>query len=471
MTTNIGNTRRIIETTDRKTRSHRVIQVTTDATSLSDSQNKVSDTTHTHRKQCPAMATNAEFNPETLSPLERMIQNLSDKFDNFERNIATIDVNIKGIREEMRESQVNTNNKLDELTEQNKHLENKLNSATERIETLENLFYDTYTKSETDLKNKQAMNIIIRGVPEANGEQLHQTMSELLGLVGTITYIQTNGAQRLGRDRTTDRTADHANKTQKPRPIKLRCATTLQKGEIFRALNNIKTDEKFKNITLANEPNKDEMIARKEVQMLYNEAITKPNVQAKMKGSRIEINGKTYNKSNFDQLPLGLSLESAATAITTNDLAFQGHCSPYSNLHLLPFLDETCKYNCVEQRFGYIKATTCNEDTIGAKILCETSPYRIYELTKSIPTNDEWNRIEYETLKESVSLKVEQNPDFKRHLLRHSNKAFHEATYNKKYGAGFTIAEARAGNSKAKPGYQDLMGKIYTEIITSLKDT
>ena len=146
------------------------------------------------------MATNAEFNPETLSPLERMIQNLSDKFDNFERNIATIDVNIKGIREEMRESQVNTNNKLDELTEQNKHLENKLNSATERIETLENLFYDTYTKSETDLKNKQAMNIIIRGVPEANGEQLHQTMSELLGLVGTITYIQTNGAQRLGRD-------------------------------------------------------------------------------------------------------------------------------------------------------------------------------------------------------------------------------------------------------------------------------
>ena len=417
------------------------------------------------------MAINAENNTGTLSPLERMIQNLSDKFDKFERNIATIDVNIKGIREEMRESQVNTNNKLDELTEQNKHLENKLNSATERIETLENLFYDTYTKSETDLKNKQAMNIIIRGVPEVNGEQLHQTMSELLGLVGTITYIQTNDAQRLGRDRNTDRTADHVNKTQKPRPIKLRCATTLQKGEIFRALTNIKTNEKFKNITLANEPNKDEMIARKEVQMLYNEAITKPNVQAKMKGSKIEINGKTYNKSNFDQLPLGLSLESAATVITANDLAFQGHCSPYSNLHLLPFLDETYKYNCVEQRFGYIKATTCNEDTIGAKILCETSPYRIYELTKSIPTNDEWNRIEYETLKESVSLKVEQNPDFKRHLLRHSNKAFHEATYNKKYGAGFTIIEARAGNTKVKQGYQDLMGKIYTEIVASLTDT
>ena len=467
MTTYIGNTRRIIETTDRKTRSHRNIQVTKDAASLSDSPNKVSDAIHTYTEQGSAMATSAETNPVTLSPLERMIQSLSDKFDKFERNIATIDDNIKGLRKEMRESQVNTNNKLDELTEQNKHLENKLNSATERIETLENLFYDTYTKSETDLKNKQAMNIIIRGVPEIKEEQLHQIMSELLGLVGTITYVQTNGAQRLGRDRT----ADQQNKTQKPRPIKLRCGPTLQKGEIFRALQKIKTNEKFKNITLVNEANKDEMIARKEVQMLYNVAITKPNVQAKMKGLKIEIDGKTYTKSNFDQLPHGLSLESAATVITTNELAFQGHCSPYSNLHLLPFMDETYKYNCVEQRFGYIKATSCNEDTIGAKILCETSPYKIYDLTKAIQTNDEWNKVEYDTLKECVTLKVEQNPDFRRHLLRHSNKVFHEATYNKKYGAGFTIAEARAGNTKVKQGYQDLMGRIYTEIITSLTDT
>ena len=285
MTTNIGNTRRIIETTDRKTRSHGNIQVTRDAASLSDSPNKVSDSIHTYTDQGCAMATSAEPNPVTLSPLEKIIQSLSDKFDKFQTNIATIDDNIKGLRKEMRESQVNTNNKLDELTKQNKHLESKLNSATERIETLENLFYDTYTKSELDLKNKQAMNIIIRGVPETKDEQLHQIMSELLGLVGTITYVQTNGAQRLGRDRT----ADQQNKTQKPRPIKLRCATTLQKGEIFRALQKIKSNEKFKNITLANEANKDEMIARKEVQMLYNEAITKPNVQAKMKGSKIEI--------------------------------------------------------------------------------------------------------------------------------------------------------------------------------------
>ena len=91
-------------------------------------------------------------------------------------------------------------------------------------------------------------------------------------------------------------------------------------------------------------------------------------------------------------------------------------------------MDEMYKYNCVEQRFGYIKATTCNEDTIGAKILCETSLYKIYDLTKAIQTNDEWNRVEYDTLKECVTLKVEQNPDFRQHLLKNTNLSMKQRT-------------------------------------------
>ena len=116
------------------------------------------------------------------------------------------------------------------------------------------------------------------------------------------------------------------------------------------------------------------MILRKDVQMLFNEAIWKPNVQAKMKGTKIEIEGKAYKKANFDNLPHGLSLESTATVITESEVAFQGHCSPYSNLHLLSFTDGTYNYSCVEQRFGYIEATTCNKDITGAKSCVKQAP-------------------------------------------------------------------------------------------------
>ena len=348
------------ESSHRLTRSQRAkrhTEVTKDPTSHSDNNNKlVSDLFNTNTTT--TMANKGNANPPPSTPMESMMKGLSDKFDSFQNNIKTIDDNISGLRKEISENQTQTNTKLDQLTERNKVLENKLKNAINRIETLENLYYDTYVKNDIDQKNKQAMNIIIRGVPEAANEQLHVIMTELLDLVGSITYVQTNGAQRLGRENQNS----PQNNTQRPRPIKLRCATTLQKGEIFRALKKIHSKEKFKNVSLSNEANKEDLIIRKEVQMLYNEAITKPNVQAKMRGNKIEIDGRTYDRSSFDNLPHGITRQSAATVITTNEVAFQGHCSPYSNLSLVSFTDNTYNYCCVEQRLGYLKATTCEDD-------------------------------------------------------------------------------------------------------------
>ena len=118
-----------------------------------------------------------------------------------------------------------------------------------------------------------------------------------------------------------------------------------KKGEIFRAILTIKASEKFKNVSLANDANKEEMILRKEVQMLFNEAISKPNVQAKMKGTKLEIYGKTYNKANFDNLPHGLSLESAVTVITESEVAFKG------------IVRLTATYICYHLRMGHTTTT------------------------------------------------------------------------------------------------------------------
>ena len=69
----------------------------------------------------------------------------------------------------------------------------------ERITTLENLYYDIYQKHEADHKSKQALNVIIRGVPEIQNEKMYVTMSELLTPTQTLDYTQTNGATRMGK--------------------------------------------------------------------------------------------------------------------------------------------------------------------------------------------------------------------------------------------------------------------------------
>ena len=127
------------------------------------------------------------------------------------------------------------------------------------------------------------MNLIIRGIPELPNEKMHEIMGELLDTVGSFAYVATNGATRLGK-RNKSRVNDP---TATPRPIRLRCATVLQKGEIFRAIDKLKKVQKFKDIRVANELNKDDMLEHKEVQMLYAEASSLPNTQTRMKGNKI----------------------------------------------------------------------------------------------------------------------------------------------------------------------------------------
>ena len=88
-----------------------------------------------------------------------------------------------------------------------------------------------------------------------------------------------------------------------------------QKGEIFRGVSEIQEILKFKDVRIMNNLNKDELLIHKEVQTLYTEACSLPNVQAKMKGPRIVIDGTTYDRTKFVSLPHGITSSTASTII------------------------------------------------------------------------------------------------------------------------------------------------------------
>ena len=402
--------------------------------------------------------------PETKTSLEDMIANLSVQFATFDKTIKSMDDNIKATRAEMNTNQTSISSQLNDITNQNKLLEEKLSTANERIVTLENLYYDMYHKQERDLMNKQAMNLIIRGVPESQNEKMHEIMGELLDIVGSFSYVNTNGASRIGKNNKPKANDQNAS----PRPIRLRCATVLQKGEIFRAIDKLKKTDKFKEIRVANELNKDDMLEHKEVQMLYAEALSIPNTQVRMRGNRIEIDGHTYDRGQFNNLPKGISRSTASTVITDNAMAFQGHCSVYSNLGLCNFSDDLYNYVCVEQYMGYKKSKACSDDVAGAKILCEPNPYRIYQLTKDIEATQEWVKREHTVLKEGIRLKIAQNKQIQDELPNLKGKRIYEATYSRRYGAGFSLRDAHQGNFKITQGYENRMGKIWEELIQEL---
>ena len=436
-------------------------------------QSKVTRDAHTqvskqtHSKSPPHSSIMANTDTDNDQPsMEDMVRSMFNDMKAQNATMTSLDQTVKDFRAEFNVSHQNILDQLEDMKSKNKTLEDRLTTANERIVTLENLYYDIYKGKQEDIKQKLAYNIIIRGIQEEEGEEMHRIMNEFLGAVGTVSYTNTNGAIRLGRKQ-----SNHVNGAQGGsmiRPIRLCCVSLQQKGDIFRAVRQVQAIPKFAAVRLSNDLNKEDLLVHKEVQLLFDEAVSKPNIQARMRGSKIEINNKIYTRDKFDDLPFGITRETASTVQTDEGIVFKGHCSPYSNLSYYKFSDGLFEYTCVEQYTGYHKATANSQDVLAAKILCEDNPYTIYELTKQVSSSDEWDRHEYDVIKEGVRLKTEQNPDFKRKLLKNKDKKIFEGTYNKKYGCGSTVKEAHQGNFKPKRSFGNRMSQIYTEIVAVL---
>ena len=81
------------------------------------------------------------------------------------------------------------------------------------------------------------------------------------------------------------------------------------------------------------------------------------------------------------------------TIKTPDGLAFQGHCSPYSNMYPIEIIDDNGrKASSNEHMFAQIMAEACQADLDLQKQIQETTnPYTINNLMKQIKVNDMWN--------------------------------------------------------------------------------
>ena len=213
-----------------------------------------------------AMMAATDPDPKELSPserMEKMINELCTSMKEVRGQMNNIQSDIAQIKKMQTDHYEDLDTKLADCKRENESLKNKLNSATDRIDTLEQCYGRTYSLREKEKKDKKAYNLIIRGVPEGDKERLYETMNDLLApLQGQITYTQTDGAIRMGA-KTINRQGGGQKRGQ-VRPIKLYCATRLQKGVLYRGLPEIRKIPKFANVTMNNDLDNDSMLVRKE---------------------------------------------------------------------------------------------------------------------------------------------------------------------------------------------------------------
>ena len=418
-------------------------------------------------KASTTMAAN-EPNIGDLQPMDRLEKLMNDMCKSMKEvqgQITCIQSDVVQIKKLQTEHYEDLDRKLIACQQENEDLKSQLSTAVDRIDTLEQCYGSTYAQREKEKNEKKALNLIIRGVPENDREKMHETMNDLLAQLNTneVIYTQTNGAIRMGAKPKNQ--AGGKQKGPQPRPIKLYCATRLQKGVLYRGLKDIRKIPKYAKVTMNNDWDNDSMIVRKEVQAIYNKAKQIDGIQLKMKGEAIEIDGKTYTREHFQNLPHGLTLENASTVQTPDGVAFQGHGSPASSLYQCELEDGDRTYTCVEQQFVYYMALECKDYVAAANVLCESNPYTILSIGKAIKKTREWSDCEVNVLKECHREKLEQNPEIKRKLEVYGKVKFYEATFNRTYGAGFRLEEAKEGTANPPQGFRNELGIIIEELL------
>ena len=187
-------------------------------------------------------------------------------------------------------------------------------------------------------KERRTLSIIIKGIPEPPGENVHAMVDRLLKTMQcSFSYRLTHGAYRLG---TTPRAAQVAgNQGQaakaEPRPIKFRPISKQHKSELYKLLPKLKQDSTYTRVRFENDMDSEEQLRSKEKLLVYHTAKGRPmhEFDVKMKGQSLDVNGTIYAPNRFCELPKGITLEECSTRETPDGVCFQGHCSPLSNFY------------------------------------------------------------------------------------------------------------------------------------------
>ena len=134
------------------------------------------------------------------------------------------------------------------------------------------------------------------------------------------------------------------------------------------------------------------------------------NMNAKMKGEALIIDGKRYTQADLQHLPNNLSLSEAKTLPVKNGIAFQGPESYMSNMFPCSIQIQGTEFNSAEQAFCHFKATEHGHQPSAEKILATTDPFAALKIAKGIKECEAWSAGKLDTLEKIVKAKFDQTP-------------------------------------------------------------
>lgn len=321
-------------------------------------------------------------------------------------------------------------------------------------------------KEEQEQKKLRERTLILKGLAESNNENMYDEINSLLLSGGCEIDIDSiENAYRVGAK------LGNGQNNFRPRNVKIVLRRKETKRYLYDITSHVRENRYYKAIRFEPDLNSTEMLESRTVQQVASLARERNAFrQIKMRGSDILLDNVLYKPKDMNNLPKGISAESAAKRTYEWGQAFQGHNAPFSNFYKCKIDSMTNNgksYSSAEQYFAILMAEDHGLTAIRKQIENTSNPYHIKAITNSIVKSNTWKDKAEGLLEKIVKTKFEQNPEI-RELLLSSKGLLIEATKCPVWGCGLFLHETKAGN-KPLNGYQNKMGKLLVRVRDSLK--
>lgn len=300
--------------------------------------------------------------------------------------------------------------------------------------------------------DQRKLNLMFVGIKEKEGEELISVIKTFLRNRMGISGVHVDAAYRLGK-----------SGESSTRPILARFPFWAHRQRIWFAKSKIKTNKEEAKVWIHEDLPK----AAKHVQRTFFRVLKKAKSLgdrfegAHIKGQSLFIDGKAYREETLESLPDVLRPSNLATLQSEEAVAFFGRFSPLSNHHPSPFQVDGRSFTCMEQFLAWSRASLSEDQGLISKALSKADPivYKgiLNDLHNCKP--EEWRENLGKTALSGLTAKFQHNPHLAHFLCSTHPKTIGEASLNKTWGIGLTLAHPDVLQYKKWPKNGNLLGR------------
>ena len=384
----------------------------------------------------------AEMSRQLLKSMRELKKSNEDMIEKFEQldmtiksNATKVDTHIANTEQYQSDNDVKVNGLLSQAeTTRDELSEARIERKQMRVDTLRleyKLEKMQFRVRQID-EGRKRKNIIIEGVPEKADESARKVCIQLMqdiGALGPGEKVTMDSAYRIGKLNPRAKSA---------RNILIRFREMESKIKIFQNVGQMRHVQRWKEVYVGDDLTPEQQEERKDMRALVGVAkrLGKP---AKMKGNKVELDGRGYVHREISSLPKEINCEAAKLVEFEHGVAFQSHHAFLSNMYPCNIVYDEVTWSSCEQLFWF-RVANYNEDyNMANRILACDDPYEAKRLSHMINiTKDNNAEKSVEIMKDCIELKFE-DPELLTRLCN-TKGTIYECTFEKGWGCGVSIS-------------------------------